>query len=907
MALRLLATLAAALLLPFCVAAQPNVILIVADDMGFGDVGYNGAEIATPHLDRLADEGIVLDRFYSSPLCSPSRAGLLTGRYGLRMGIAEPVTMADTVGLPQAETTLAEALQGAGYETAMVGKWHLGDDCHQHPRAHGFDSFLGAVSGGAQYWTRRTSQGLDWWRDYTPEVTEGYTTELIAAEAVDILSRPRDGPLFLYLPFTAPHTPLQAPEADLALYDHLPEPRRTYAAMVTNLDRGIGQIMDAVRASGAPTLVWFLSDNGAVEAFGGDNGPLRGGKGQTWEGAIRVPSVVWYPAWGTRRIGHPVWYLDVLPTVLALAPGATPPALPLDGIDQGAFLRGAAPTGDVLNRRLYSFRRVSDGGYWRGAQADRWKYHEQFAGGVTRRYVFALDRDPSEERNRLRREPRVVREFGAEAAAFAALTPPWASSDTTLSAVNVPDLAECAANPARITTLIGGPEGARYLGPPAEGVTVDDLAGQNLVQGVPGYFPEATPVTLFTAYDAATAGWAPSTGAGEELRLGHAFRWQMVDGEMGDPMVSVSVPRPFTLGTGRPANVTDVRVALDTDGSRMNLLANPFGVPLDLGTLATWDGADNLSPTSPVWTYDPVARTWEEASGVIGPWEAFRVRAKGPRASGTLRTLRIPFSATSSPSASRTAPMPGLRFTLSGVDVEGVPVADRGFAIRFEEGARDGFDAEEDVEKLQVPAEAYALIGTRVDGAFVGTDVRPFADAEISLAIEARGTAARGTLAWDASALPQGLPVVLVDLVTGIETDVRTRSSITLDLSTQTAHEEVPLHDLADGAEATDRFVLRIGTPRVLAAGAVPEVALEPVAPNPSSGSARVAFALPEAGSIRLTVVDVRGREVAVLADGPRAAGRHETRLGSALAAGVYVVRLEAGGAVVTRQAVVVR
>ena len=904
---RLLTGLVGVLLASASLAAQPNVVLIVADDMGFGDVGYNGAEIATPHLDQLAAEGIVLDRFYTSPLCSPSRAGLLTGRYGLRMGIAEPVTMADTVGLPQAETTLAEALQGAGYETAMVGKWHLGDACHQHPRAHGFDSFLGAVSGGVQYWTRQTSEGLDWWRDYTPEVTEGYTTELIAQEAVDILSRPRDGPLFLYLPFTAPHTPLQAPAADLALYDHLPEPRRTYAAMVTNLDRGIGQIMDVVRASGEPTLVWFLSDNGAIEVFGGDNGALRGGKGQSWEGAIRVPSVVWYPAWGTRTIQHPVWYLDVLPTLLGQVPGAAQPLLPLDGTDQSAYLAGAPPSSDLLNRRLYTYRRMRDGGHWRGAQTARWKYHENVSSSRTRRYVYAIDRDPIEERNRYGREPRVAREFSVEAEAFSLLTPSWASTDTTLTTVDVPNLAECAANPARIATVIDGPAGARYLGPPAEGLTVDDLAAQNLVQGVPGYFPEATPVTLYTGYDATTGDWVPSAGAGETLRLGHAFRWQMVDGEAGDPTVSVSVPRPFSLGTGRPANETDVRIVLDTGGSRMNLLANPFGVPLDLGTLATWDGADNLSPTSPVWTYDPVARTWEEASGVIGPWEAFRVRAKGPRVSGSLRTLRIPFSATAPTSTPRTAPTPGLRFTLSGVDAEGVPVADRALSIRFEEGARDGFDAEEDVEKLQVPAEAYALIGTRVGGAFVGTDVRSFADAEIPLAIEARGTAARATLAWDASALPAGLPVVLVDLATGTETDVRTRSSVTLDLSTRSAHEEIPLHDLADGSAAADRFVLRIGTPRVSAEGAVTEVVLEPVAPNPSSGSARVAFALPEAGSVRLTVVDVRGREVALLAEGLWAAGRHETRLGAALAAGVYVVRLEAGGTVVTRQAVVVR
>ena len=445
---RLLTGLVGVLLASASLAAQPNVVLIVADDMGFGDVGYNGAEIATPHLDQLAAEGIVLDRFYTSPLCSPSRAGLLTGRYGLRMGIAEPVTMADTVGLPQAETTLAEALQGAGYETAMVGKWHLGDACHQHPSAHGFDSFLGAVSGGVQYWTRQTSEGLDWWRDYTPEVTEGYTTELIAQEAVDILSRPRDGPLFLYLPFTAPHTPLQAPAADLALYDHLPEPRRTFAAMVTNLDRGIGQIMDVVRASGEPTLVWFLSDNGAVQALGGDNSGLRGRKGQTWEGAIRVPSVVWYPAWGTRTIQHPVWYLDVLPTVLALVPGATPPALPLDGADQSALLAGAPPSPAHLDRRLYSYRRIAGDGYWLGAQTADWKYHEHITSERVRMYFYGIGPDPVETVRWLQPAvPGLERQLAAEAYAFAALTPPWASSDTTLTQPTVPDLSECPAAP----------------------------------------------------------------------------------------------------------------------------------------------------------------------------------------------------------------------------------------------------------------------------------------------------------------------------------------------------------------------------------------------------------------------------------------------------------------------------
>ncbi|WP_143537472.1 T9SS type A sorting domain-containing protein, partial [Rubrivirga sp. SAORIC476] len=369
---------------------------------------------------------------------------------------------------------------------------------------------------------------------------------------------------------------------------------------------------------------------------------------------------------------------------------------------------------------------------------------------------------------------------------------------------------------------------------------------------------------------------------------------------------------PMTLTTTLPANTADVTVELQTTGSRMNFLANPFGTDLDLTGIYSWPGGSNIPPTGPqVWTYDPVAKTFVTGATSVPAWTGFRVRSKGTGSAA--RNLTIPASAAltggARVAARETEAVPGLRFTLDGVDGDGTSrIADRSFAIGFSDEARAAFDADEDVEKFQVPAESYALIGARAGEAFLGYDARPFANAEIPLAIEARGTGSRFTLRWDADALPAGLPVVLVDLVTGREIDVRTQSSVSFDVRTLEAFTDViPSSDFADGANATDRFVLRIGT-SASAEAAITEVELTAIAPNPSTGAARVSFALPEAGPARVTVYDVRGRSVATLVDGPLSAGRHEATLDSgSLAAGVYVVRLEAAGAVVTRQAVVVR
>ena len=457
---------------------------------------------------------------------------------------------------------------------------------------------------------------------------------------------------------------------------------------------------------------------------------------------------------------------------------------------------------------------------------------------------------------------------------------------------------------------ITGSAGIRYLGAPSAGLTVDDLAAQSLVRGVPGFYPAATPANLWTEYDPVANDWGVSSGTGEVVRPGHAFRWRIVDRVIGNPTVSAGVELPFVLATPRAPNEEVPIIELDTMGTRFNYLANPYATPLDLTGIAGWPGGANLSPLAPVWVWDAAARSWDDAPATIGPWEAFRVRSKGPRVNGGARTLRIPVEAAAldaSPPSS--APRsPALAFALTGTDRAGRTVRDGALTVRFVPNATVGFEETEDVRKFQPPSEAYALVGARVDGAFVGYDVRPFESASIPLAVEARGTGTSFTLSWDASALPAGLPAVLVDLETGTEVDLRTRSAYPFAVVPRPAHAEVPVDDVADGTQATDRFVLQIGD-RVAAteAGARP-VALTGIAPNPSTGVSRVAFTIPEAGPVELTVVDVRGREVSVLASGAMSAGRHEVLLRSEeLAGGIYVVRLEAAGTLVTRPVVVVR
>ena len=335
-------------------AARPNIVFIIADDLGWKDVGYHGSEIKTPHLDRLAASGVRLEQFYVQPVCSPTRAALMTGRYPMRYGLQVGVIRPNaTYGLPLEERMLPQALREAGYATRMVGKWHLGSfDEKYWPTSRGFDHHYGHLFGALDYFTHVRDKQLDWYRDGKPLSEEGYTTELMGAEAAKII-REHDAakPLFLYVAFNATHAPLQAPPRFLEPYKDLPNAeRRLKAAMTTAMDEQIGRIADAIEQRGLreKTLLIFLSDNGGPTGKGNaaDNGPLRAGKGTLYEGGLRVPTFAVWP--GRLKAGSVVnemmhmtdWYA----TLLKLAGAPLDQKLPLDGKDVWAAIADGKPT-----------------------------------------------------------------------------------------------------------------------------------------------------------------------------------------------------------------------------------------------------------------------------------------------------------------------------------------------------------------------------------------------------------------------------------------------------------------------------------------------------------------------------------------------------------------------------------
>ncbi len=320
-------------------SARPNIVFILADDLGWKDVGYHGGTIKTPNIDRLAAEGTRLEQFYVQPLCSPTRTGLMTGRYpmrcGLQVGVIRPWA---NYGLPLEERTLAQALKEAGYTTAICGKWHLGHlNARYLPTARGFDHQYGFYNGALDYFTHLRDGGLDWHRNDQPAREEGYTTDLLADESVRLIEKhDLSRPLFLYVPFNAVHSPLQAPESYLAKYKHIePKNRRIYAAMLACMDDAIGRIVSAIEKRGMKgnTLIVFCSDNGGTGV--GDNGPLRGQKAQLYEGGVRVPAFAVWP--GVLKAGTvvnvPLHIVDMYPTLIKLAGGTLQQPLPLDGKD----------------------------------------------------------------------------------------------------------------------------------------------------------------------------------------------------------------------------------------------------------------------------------------------------------------------------------------------------------------------------------------------------------------------------------------------------------------------------------------------------------------------------------------------------------------------------------------------
>jgi arylsulfatase A-like enzyme len=306
---------------------RPHIVYILADDQGWKDVGFHGSDIRTPTLDSLARGGARLEQLYAQPMCTPSRAALMTGRYPHRYGLQTLVIpSAGTYGLPTDEWLLPQALKQAGYRTAIVGKWHLGHaDRKYWPRQRGFDYQYGPLLGEIDYFTHSAHGTRDWFRDNEPVVEEGYVTELLGRDAVRLIgSHDPKTPLFLYLTFTAPHAPYQAPKGHLDRYASVADPsRRAYAAMITAMDEAIGRVVDALEKRGMreSTLIVFHSDNGGPRSakFTGevdmskstipaDNGPWRDGKGTLYEGGTRVVGLAnWRTSRSTSWTCTPRW------------------------------------------------------------------------------------------------------------------------------------------------------------------------------------------------------------------------------------------------------------------------------------------------------------------------------------------------------------------------------------------------------------------------------------------------------------------------------------------------------------------------------------------------------------------------------------------------------------------------
>ncbi len=343
-------------------ARSPNVVVLLADDMGIGDVGcYECTDIKTPHLDALAAAGVRFTNYYSAaPVCSPSRAALLTGRYPIRAGVPSNCSSKPgDPGMPADEITFAELAAKRAYATAIVGKWHLGFSSDTRPNAQGFDFFFGHHAGCIDYYSHmfywQTPYHHDLYRNRTEVREEGrYMTDLIVREATQFIDAHRAGPFLLYVAFNAPHYPTQAPERLCRQYAHLKGPRAAYAPLVAGLDEAVGRIVDRLRTLGLDrdTLVFFTSDNGPsiedrANGGGGSAGPFRGHKFSLFEGGIRMPAIlVWpgtVPANETRE--QLAIAMDLFPTI-AEAIGADPPAgRTLDGKSWLPLLKDRAAAG----------------------------------------------------------------------------------------------------------------------------------------------------------------------------------------------------------------------------------------------------------------------------------------------------------------------------------------------------------------------------------------------------------------------------------------------------------------------------------------------------------------------------------------------------------------------------------
>lgn len=389
-----------------CQSRSPNIIVVLADDMGYGDVGFNGCvDIPTPGIDRIAANGVICTNGYVSfAVCGPSRAGLMTGRYQDRFGFSRNILLApkdSTMGLPPGEETMATLLKRAGYKTGILGKWHLGAHPSQHPNVKGFDEFYGFLEGGHRYFPSEwdlndISEAKTQYDGYRTKILRNnrvveeseYLTDALSREAVDFVKRNSEQPFFLYLAYNAPHGPLQATEKYLTRFSHIAdEKRRTYAAMVSAVDDGVKNILNTLKDLKLEehTIVFFLSDNGGpTNVNASSNKPLRGNKGDFYDGGIRVPFAVQWkgvlPA-GTKY-HQPVISLDIFGTIAAL--NNIKPKNEIDGVNLIPFLTGK--NSGMPHEALF----------WRGSNNEKWAVRTPadkvvIRLGNTERYAIPID------------------------------------------------------------------------------------------------------------------------------------------------------------------------------------------------------------------------------------------------------------------------------------------------------------------------------------------------------------------------------------------------------------------------------------------------------------------------------------------------------------------------------------
>jgi len=414
---------------------RPNILFILADDLGWGDVSYHGSINRTPNIDRLASRGIELDQHYVAPLCTPTRVSLLTGRYPGRFG-THATSPSNPPVLPDGYDTLAASLKEAGYETALFGKWHLGSDPQFCPNEYGFDTSYGSLAGGVDPYNHRYKRGQysrTWHRDGELIEEEGHVTDLITREAVEWIES-REEPWFCYVPYTAVHIPVDAPEGWLDEYEHETYSKdegkdrawKRYAAYASHMDQGVGQLIETLKRTCQldETIVVFCGDNGAAGTgfYGGtggekypgwswetpglgNNSPLRGEKGQFYEGGVRTPSIVSWP--GTlrpRRIDYPLNIIDWAPTLLRLAQSEREDPR-WDGLDLWPLLAGERAE---LGERSF-FWNLRDEKF--AARRGDWKLIADEGLSPENPELFNLRSDPYEQIDLSKKRPEIVKEL----------------------------------------------------------------------------------------------------------------------------------------------------------------------------------------------------------------------------------------------------------------------------------------------------------------------------------------------------------------------------------------------------------------------------------------------------------------------------------------------------------------